>query len=58
MRWLGHRLHAEVELDIDPDTSLANAHQAEHILTYAVPNLPSALVHAYPAHSTVTAGQR
>ncbi|OFJ54596.1 cation diffusion facilitator family transporter [Mycolicibacterium grossiae] len=53
MRWLGHRLHADAELDIDPATSLADAHRiahgAEHTLTHAVPKLSSALVHAYPA---------
>lgn len=53
MRWIGHRLHADAELDIDPATSLADAHrlahEAEHTLTHAVPKLASALVHAYPA---------
>jgi cation diffusion facilitator family transporter len=54
MRWIGHRLHADAELDIDPNTSLEDAHRiahdAEHQLTHAVPRLDSALVHAYPAH--------
>jgi cation diffusion facilitator family transporter len=53
MRWIGHRLHADAELDIDPATSLTDAHQlahdAEHTLTHAVPKLSSALIHAYPA---------
>lgn len=53
MRWIGHRLHADAELDIDPATSLSDAHriahQAEHTLTHAVPKLSSALIHAYPA---------
>ncbi|WP_193048457.1 cation diffusion facilitator family transporter [Mycolicibacterium baixiangningiae] len=53
MRWIGHRLHAEAELDIDPAITLADAHRiahnAEHILTHAVPKLSTALVHAYPA---------
>ena len=53
MRWIGHRLHADAELDIDPNVSLADAHRiahdAEHTLTHAVPKLSSALVHAYPA---------
>lgn len=53
MRWIGHRLHADAELDIDPDISLsaahALAHSAEHRLTHAVPRLSSALIHAYPA---------
>jgi cation diffusion facilitator family transporter len=55
MRWIGRRLHADAELDIDPNTSLADAHRiahdAEHQLTRAVPKLNSALVHAYPAHT-------
>ncbi|WP_197498858.1 cation diffusion facilitator family transporter, partial [Mycobacterium sp. E3298] len=54
MRWIGHRLHADAELDIDPGISLQDAHRiahdAEHQLTHAVPRLDSALVHAYPAH--------
>ena len=53
MRWIGHRLHADAELDIDPAVSLSDAHriahEAEHTLTHAVPKLSSALVHAYPA---------
>lgn len=57
MRWIGHRLHADAELDIHPDTSLIEAHhiahEAEHTLTHAVPKLSSALVHAYPAHTTM-----
>ncbi|BBX65133.1 putative cation efflux system protein [Mycobacterium saskatchewanense] len=60
MRWIGHRLHADAELDIDPDTSLDNAHRiahdAEHQLTHAVPRLDSALVHAYPAHTDGSPG--
>jgi len=55
MRWIGHRLHADAELDIDPNASLEDAHRiahdAEHQLTHAVPKLNSALVHAYPAHT-------
>jgi cation diffusion facilitator family transporter len=54
MRWIGHRLHADAELDIEPDTTLADAHKiahaAEHELTHAVPKLRTALIHAYPAH--------
>ncbi len=53
MRWIGHRLHAEAELDVDPAITLADAHRiahnAEHTLTHAVPKLSTALVHAYPA---------
>ena len=53
MRWIGHRIHADAELDVDPATSLTEAHRiahdAEHTLTHAVPKLSSALIHAYPA---------
>lgn len=54
MRWMGHRLHADAELDIDPDVSLSQAHRiahdAEHELIHAVPKLTTALIHAYPAN--------
>jgi cation diffusion facilitator family transporter len=53
MRWIGHEIHADADLDIDRTTSLAEAHQlahvAEHQLTHAVPRLTSAVVHAYPS---------
>ena len=53
MRWIGHRLHADAELDVDPSITLSEAHQlahhAEHTLTHAIPRLSSALIHAYPA---------
>jgi divalent metal cation (Fe/Co/Zn/Cd) transporter len=54
MRWIGHRLHADAELDVDPATNLDDAHRiahdAEHELIHAVPKLSTALIHAYPAH--------
>lgn len=54
LRWIGHRLHADAELDIDPGISLSEAHRiahvAEHELTHAVPKLDTALIHAYPGH--------
>ncbi|MGQ4596789.1 cation diffusion facilitator family transporter [Nocardia sp. R6R-6] len=57
MRWIGHRLHADVELDVAPTTTLADAHQiahdAQHTLTHVVPKLNTAVVHAYPAHAEV-----
>jgi len=55
MRWIGHEIHADADLDIESSTSLAEAHQlahvAEHQLTHAVPKLSSAVVHAYPTAS-------
>ncbi|MFY9918220.1 MAG: cation diffusion facilitator family transporter, partial [Mycobacterium sp.] len=54
MRWIGHRLHADAELDVEPNASLDEAHRlahdAEHELIHAVPKLSSALIHAYPSH--------
>ncbi|MDI9976035.1 cation diffusion facilitator family transporter [Rhodococcus sp. IEGM 1307] len=61
MRWIGHHLHADAELDVDPSTSLRDAHRvahtAEHTLTHAVPKLSTALIHAYPAHDAEAVGQ-
>jgi cation diffusion facilitator family transporter len=61
MRWIGHRLHADAELDIDPALSLAAAHQiahdSEHALIHAVPKLTTAMIHAYPAGGTNAAQQ-
>ncbi|HKP44382.1 cation diffusion facilitator family transporter [Mycobacterium sp.] len=55
MRWIGHRLQADAELDIDPNIGLQQAHQiahtAEHELTHVIPKLTAAMVHAYPAHN-------
>jgi cation diffusion facilitator family transporter len=57
MRWVGHQLEADVELDVDPSLSLAEAHSiahgAEHELAHSVPKLSSVIVHAYPAHQVV-----
>jgi len=58
MRWIGHRLEADTELDVDPSLSLADAHAvahaAEHELAHAIPKLGSVVVHAYPAHEPVS----
>ena len=58
MRWIGHRLEADTELDVDPTLSLADAHAvahaAEHELAHAIPKLGSVVVHAYPAHEPVS----
>lgn len=56
MRWVGHRLEADAELDVDPGLSLTDAHRvahgAEHELAHAIPKLHSVIVHAYPSHET------
>ena len=59
MRWIGHQIHAEADLDIDGHATLVDAHDlahaAEHRLTHDVPKLRTAAIHAYPAHRQQTA---
>ncbi|MET0234127.1 MAG: cation diffusion facilitator family transporter [Kibdelosporangium sp.] len=53
LRWVGHALHAEAELAVDPELSLSAAHRiahdAEHRLMHALPRLGRAVLHAHPA---------
>ncbi|MEU6081483.1 cation diffusion facilitator family transporter [Streptomyces sp. NPDC047108] len=53
MRWIGHRLRAEVAIVVDGELSVRAAHhvavEAEHALLHALPRLTAALVHADPA---------
>ncbi|MFE7977386.1 cation diffusion facilitator family transporter [Streptomyces shenzhenensis] len=53
LRWIGHRLRAEVAIVVDGDATVRRAHaiavDAEHALLHAVPRLTAALVHADPA---------
>jgi cation diffusion facilitator family transporter len=48
MRWIGHRLHADAAIEIDPSATLEEAdsiaHDAEHGLFHAVPKLAQATV--------------
>jgi cation diffusion facilitator family transporter len=52
LRWVGHTLIAESELDVDPTLTLLQAHtiahHAEHRLIDALPRLAQALIHAHP----------
>ena len=52
LRWVGHTLIAESELDVDPALTLRQAHRiahdAEHRLIHALPRLNQALIHAHP----------
>ena len=52
VRWIGHRLHAEAEVVVDQDLSVAAAHDiaeaARHGLLHDLPRLVSAIVHADP----------
>ncbi|MGW4303476.1 cation diffusion facilitator family transporter [Streptomyces sp. NPDC004646] len=53
MRWIGHRLRAELAVLVDGEATAREAHAvavaAEHALLHAVPGLTAALVHADPA---------
>ncbi|MGC0333422.1 cation diffusion facilitator family transporter [Streptomyces sp. SAI-170] len=53
LRWIGHRLRAEVAVVVDGEATVREAHaiavDAEHALLHAVPRLTAALVHADPA---------
>lgn len=52
LRWVGHTLHAEVEVAVAPDLSIIEAHEiaheAEHRLMHAIPRLARANIHANP----------
>ncbi|MFD9872600.1 cation diffusion facilitator family transporter [Streptomyces niveus] len=52
LRWIGHRLRAEVAVVVDGELTVRQAHhvavEAEHALLHAVPKLTAALVHADP----------
>ena len=53
LRWIGHQLHADGDLVLRPDLTLAQAHQvtvaAEQHLTTTIPRLTSAVIHPDPA---------
>ena len=53
IRWIGHTLHAEADLDVDPEISLAQAHtiahDAEAHLLAHVRRLTGATIHTSPA---------
>ena len=53
MRWIGHRLHAEADIVVEPTLNVLAAHEiaadAEHQLTHQVPRLAAATVHIDPA---------
>jgi divalent metal cation (Fe/Co/Zn/Cd) transporter len=53
MRWIGHELQADADLELDAGIPQSHAHaiahRAEAALVRSVPRLASAVVHAYPA---------
>ena len=52
-RWIGHRLHVEVEISVEPERTLEQAHgvahEVEHRLLHLVPRVGSVIVHTSPA---------
>jgi cation diffusion facilitator family transporter len=53
IRWIGHELHADAEVALDPALDLAAAHDvledARHRLLHNIPRLGDILLHANPA---------
>ena len=51
-RWVSHTIHAEAQVTVDRELSLAEAHtisaQVEHAMMHAVPKLSSVIVHVDP----------
>lgn len=51
-RWVGHRLHAEVNLAVDPGLSIVEAHsfgrEVRHVLMHHLPYLSNAVIHVDP----------
>ncbi|OIK25281.1 cation diffusion facilitator family transporter [Streptomyces malaysiense] len=62
LRWIGHRLRAELSVEVDGEATLRQAHaiavEAEHALLHALPKLSAALVHAAPAPAPGERGPR
>lgn len=55
LRWIGHRLRAEVDLVVDPALSVSQGHhiaaEAKHQLLHEMPKINNATVHISP-HAT------
>ncbi|WP_425556064.1 cation diffusion facilitator family transporter [Glycomyces endophyticus] len=53
LRWVGHRMHGEVDIAVDAALTVTDAHtiavDAEHRLIHAVPRLARVTVHTDPA---------
>jgi cation diffusion facilitator family transporter len=58
LRWMGHQLHADATVDVDPALSLDQAHtvahRAEVNLTTALPKISSVVIHAHPEQRSAT----
>jgi cation diffusion facilitator family transporter len=53
MRWIGHRMHAEVVVAVEPDLTTAEGHEiaetVRHKLFHAISQLSEVIVHVEPA---------
>lgn len=56
MRWVGHRLHVEAEIEVDPQLDVASAHaiadRSQHVLVHEVAAVEDVVVHVHPAGVT------
>jgi divalent metal cation (Fe/Co/Zn/Cd) transporter len=60
-RWLGHRLHAEVNVAVDPGLSVeghAVAHEVNHQLMHHLSYLDGAVIHVDPLEEAGEAHHR
>ena len=62
VRWIGHWLHAEVNLSVSPDLSITEAHdlarEARHEILHHLPYLSNAVIHVDPVHESGEAFHR
>jgi len=53
MRWIGHRMHAEADIEVDPESTVTQshriAHHAEAHLIRHVPRVDRVTIHVSPA---------
>jgi cation diffusion facilitator family transporter len=56
VRWLGHRLHAELNVAVDPDLSVDEGHEiateVRHQLLHHLPYLSNATIHVDPVNAS------
>ena len=61
-RWIGHRLHAEVNISVEPTLSVAEGHkiakEVHHQLLHHLPHLGNAIIHVDPVHENGEAYHR
>lgn len=62
MRWMGHRLHAEVHIAVDSHLTTAQSHQVaeevRHAIFHAVAKLSEAIIHVEPWSENIAAAHQ